>query len=285
VCSILTSQGWSAWSTTDVSRQRHAGPMALSPRGPDSPPAIASHPIVPWGAGAGIAAVMLAFAVYFIGAVIVDIAWQSVAPGAAKNEGLDIGILSYQFLTLGTAVGAVVIVLQRHRLGVEALGFRFPGWQTLVASALLVIPIFLGVALIYSAFTTFLPGYHVHGNAQELLQGTTGHLTPLEKVGLFVFAGIEAPITEETLFRGILFQGLRQLFTRWLPYHGAVAAAAVLSGVVFGLLHFEPQTLPILAFLGIVLAYVFQYGKSIYASMVVHAIVNSIAVLALIQTS
>jgi membrane protease YdiL (CAAX protease family) len=229
--------------------------------------------------------VLLAFTVYVVGSLVVGEAWQVAAPGTANKEMLDIGIVSYQFLALGTALGAVAIVLHRHRLGWEALGFRFPGWQTLAISALLVLPIFLVIALIYWAFITFLPGYQLHGNAQELLQGTTGHLTPLEKTGLFVFAAIEAPVTEETLFRGILFQGLRQLFTRWMTYHGAVAVAAITSGLVFGLLHFELHTLPVLAFLGIALAYIFQYGKSIYASMLVHAIFNSIAVLALIQTS
>jgi membrane protease YdiL (CAAX protease family) len=235
--------------------------------------------------GIAVGAVLLAFVVYFVGAVIVEVIWQQAAPGRLQSEGLDVGIFSYQFLTLGTAIAAVTLILQRYRVGPDVLGYRFPGWQALGAAALTVIPVFLGVALIYSAFSTFLPGYHLHGNAQELLQGTTGHLTVGEKLGLFVFAAIEAPITEETLFRGILFQGLRQQFTRWMSYHSSVAVAAVMSGFVFGLLHFEPHTLPILWFLGIVLAYIFQYSRSIYASMTVHAIVNAIAVLALIQTS
>jgi membrane protease YdiL (CAAX protease family) len=240
---------------------------------------------VPWGAGAGVGAVLLAFFVYFVGAVIVEVVWQQAAPGKLQTEGLDVGIFSYQFLTLGTAIGAVTLILHRYRLGPEALGYRFPGWRALAASAFMVIPVFVGVALIYSAFSSLLPGYHLHGNAQELLQGTTGHLTGLEKLGLFVFAAIEAPITEETLFRGILYQGLRQFLLRWVPYRGAVAVGAIGSGLVFGLLHFEPHTLPILWFLGIVLAYIFQYARSIYASMTVHAIVNAVAVLALIQTS
>jgi membrane protease YdiL (CAAX protease family) len=241
--------------------------------------------VVPWGLGSALGAVFLAFAVYFVGAVIVDVAWQSLSPGTVQKEGLDVGIFSYQFLTLGTAIATAVLILGRHRIGLDALGYRYPGWQTLVASALMVIPIFLGVALIYSVFSTFLPGYHLHGNAQELLQGTTGHLTVGEKLGLFAFAAIEAPITEETLFRGILYQGLRQLSMRWAPFQGAVALAAIVSGFVFGLLHFEPNTLPILWFLGVVLAYIFQYTRSIYSSMIVHAIVNAVAVIALIQSS
>jgi len=229
-------------------------------------------------------AVGSAFVIYIVGAVAVDLVWQGIAPGTFTSEGLTVGIVSYQFLALGTAISVVLLVRTRGAT-LGAIGFRFPGWEAILMSALVVIPVFVGVALIYSLFSTFDPGYHLHGNAQELLSGTTGHLTVTEKIALFIFAAVEAPITEETLFRGILFQGVRQLFSRWVPFPVAVASAAVVSGALFGFLHFEPQTLPILIFLGIVLASVFQFTRSLYGSMTVHAIVNAIAVISLIQSS
>jgi len=96
--------------------------------------------------------------------------------------------------------------------------------------------------------------------------------------------GIEAPLAEETLFRGIIFQGLRNLCSRWAPNGVAIFLAALVSGVVFGLAHLEIHTLPILALLGIVLAYVFQYGRSIFASALVHGLVNILAVISLLQS-
>ena len=58
-----------------------------------------------------------------------------------------------------------------------------------------------------------------------------------------------------------------------------IAAGAIVSGLAFGLVHFEPHTLPILAFVGIVLALVFEYSRSVYASFLVHGTVNFLAVL------
>ena len=95
---------------------------------------------------------------------------------------------------------------------------------------------------------------------------------------MYFWASIEAPLVEETLFRGIIYQGLRNYFARWLTVRGSIAAAALVSGIAFGLAHFEPRTLPILAFVGVVLALVFQYARSLYASVLVHGIFNFLAV-------
>ena len=237
-----------------------------------------------WGVGTGILAILLAFAVYIVGQVIVASIFEASARGSATTEELDIGVIAYQFLALGTAIAAGVLVIRRYGVNARALGFRFPGWTPLATAALTVIPVFLGVALLYFLFSTLFPSYHLQGNTQDLLHGKKT-LTGLEKIGIFIWAAIEAPITEETLFRGMLFQGLRETVARWLPRTAAVITAAMLSGGVFGALHFEPQTFPILAFLGIVLALIFQYSRSIYASMLVHGIVNALAIITLIQSS
>ena len=152
-------------------------------------------------------------------------------------------------------------------------------------AAVSVIPILIAISLFYTLFTHLFPAYHLQGNAKELISGSAGQIPFPEKIAIFLFAAVEAPIVEETLFRGILFQGLRQFMSRFVPYQVAVAIAALMSGTVFGLLHFEPQTLPVLILLGVVLAYVVQLGRSLYPSMLVHALFNAIAVVAVLQGS
>jgi membrane protease YdiL (CAAX protease family) len=71
---------------------------------------------------------------------------------------------------------------------------------------------------------------------------------------------------------------LRTFFARWLPLATAIGFAALASGLAFGVAHGEPKTLPILAFVGVILALVFQYARSIYASFLVHGIFNFLAV-------
>jgi membrane protease YdiL (CAAX protease family) len=123
----------------------------------------------------------------------------------------------------------------------------------------------------------------VHGNVRELGNTIHGHPGAVEKILIVAWAAIEVPLTEETLFRGIIFQGLRTFFDRWIPYSVAVFVAAAISGTLFGLAHGEPHTLPILIFVGMALAYIFQYGRSIYASAAVHGLINALAMITLLK--
>lgn len=227
----------------------------------------------PWGLPEALGALALTLFVQIAGVNILAALGTNVL-----NPSMAVSILLYQFLVLGVLVSAILI-LARFHVGPEALGYRFPGWDTFLKAAAAVLPIYLGVLLLYALFTTLLPGYHLRGNARDLFQGLPKHPGLGREIVVFLWSAVEAPLTEETLFRGILFQGLRHFLARWMPYQYAVFTGAVLSGTIFGLAHPEPHTWPILIFLGIVLAYVFQFGRSIFASGVVHAIINALATL------
>jgi membrane protease YdiL (CAAX protease family) len=193
-------------------------------------------------------------------------------------------VLTYLFLSLGVLLSAVVLVISRYPEGARALGFRWPGWETFATAALSVLPIYLGIGVLYALFSHFLPGFHLQGNAKEALP-IGNHVSLLETIGLVAFAGILVPLTEETLFRGMLFGGLTAFLTQWLNRNLAVFIGAVISGCIFGLAHATPHTLPILAFVGICLAYVYYYSQSIYASMIVHGLFNTLAVVVLATSS
>jgi membrane protease YdiL (CAAX protease family) len=238
-----------------------------------------------WGALEGIGSVLLAFAIYILGIVILGESIAVASRSAYDQHPIEVNILAYQFLGIGTATCAYFVLSRRHHVGAAALGFRYPGWNTLLWTAASVLPILIGVSLFAAGFDHLFPAYHLHGNANQIVAGHTGSLPVAEKISIFAWVAIEAPIVEETLFRGILFQGLRQFFARVMPYAGSVAIAALSSGVIFGLSHFEFQTLPVLALLGVVLAVVFQITKSIYASMLVHGIFNAVGVLYVLQST
>jgi membrane protease YdiL (CAAX protease family) len=233
---------------------------------------------VPWGIWTALGAFVLAFIIYALGDTILAL----IAKGLYDRDTIIFSIVAYQFLGLGVAVCVVWLVMERTGADLSMLGFRFPGMPTLVRAFLALVPIFIGVALISAAFSTFLPGYHLQGNAkQELPVGH--HVNTARAVLILVWAAVEAPLVEETLFRGIIFQGISRFAGRWLNHHLAVLVGAVVSGFIFGLAHFEPHTLPILVFLGIALAYVFYYSRSIYASMLVHGTVNAIAAISVLH--
>ncbi|GAC1444590.1 MAG: hypothetical protein NVSMB52_04040 [Chloroflexota bacterium] len=235
---------------------------------------------VPWGITEALGSILMAFGIYLVGGNLLSL----VAYGLYKHSTHVFDYVAYQFLAMGVITSALVLILRKYRVGPSILGFHFPGWSALRNAAVSVMPIFLGVALLQLIFKVLLPGYHIQGNAHQLLPSTHhGHAPIFEQAALLLFASVEVPLVEETLFRGILFQGMRTFFARWFSYHASVAAAAVASGALFGLVHPEPHSWPILIFIGIALAYVFQYSRSVYASALVHGIINSIAVLAVLN--
>jgi membrane protease YdiL (CAAX protease family) len=79
-----------------------------------------------------------------------------------------------------------------------------------------------------------------------------------------------APLGEETFFRGFLYRGLRRRLSVW--------PAALVSGALFGLIHFQGWSflliVPSLVMVGVGLALVFEYRQSLVASMTAHATFN-----------
>jgi hypothetical protein len=83
-----------------------------------------------------------------------------------------------------------------------------------------------------------------------------------------------APFCEEFFFRGFFYGALRTRFS--------IAAAAIIDGLVFGLIHFEGSTdglliVPPLAVLGVVFCLVYEQTRSLYPVIALHSINNSIA--------
>ena len=81
-----------------------------------------------------------------------------------------------------------------------------------------------------------------------------------------------APLGEEFLFRGFMFPALRNSL--------GVAGAAVMTGVLFGLVHAfssDVEALVPLAALGAVFCLIYQWTGSLYPCIALHAINNSIA--------
>jgi CAAX protease family protein len=83
-----------------------------------------------------------------------------------------------------------------------------------------------------------------------------------------------APFAEEFFFRGFFYGALRTRFS--------VAVAAIIDGLVFGLIHFEGSTeglliVPPLALLGVIFCLVYEQTRSLYPVVALHAINNSIA--------
>ncbi len=89
-------------------------------------------------------------------------------------------------------------------------------------------------------------------------------------VGLYLLASVWAPVVEETMFRGALFNYLRA-WHRWL-------LSAVVSSLIFAALHPQGWTgIPVLATIGFNFAAIREWRGTVIASGTAHALNNAVA--------
>jgi membrane protease YdiL (CAAX protease family) len=85
---------------------------------------------------------------------------------------------------------------------------------------------------------------------------------------------VAAPLAEELVFRGLIYRLGRRAWGPW--------PAAVVSALVFGLVHGEPWYLFGLVALGLLLAAVYELTGSLWSAVIVHAVHNAVALALLV---
>jgi uncharacterized protein len=84
-----------------------------------------------------------------------------------------------------------------------------------------------------------------------------------------VLVCVVAPLAEEFFFRGFFFTALRGSLGLW--------PSAVITGIVFGLIHFKLEFLAPLAVLGFALCLLYAQTGSLLPCIALHALNNSLA--------
>lgn len=92
-------------------------------------------------------------------------------------------------------------------------------------------------------------------------------------LAVIVLSVVIAPLAEETMFRGVLYPGLRD---RYNP-----VAAAIVSALVFALFHGDPLVFVPIFVLGLMLAWITEMTRSIWPAILGHAAFNATAVVLL----
>ena len=176
-----------------------------------------------------------------------------------------LGTLIQSLVFIGTAV-AFASMSGRPRawqFGLRRTRFwRAVGWTALGVVAFMVFSIVYGVLV--------QPDYE-QPVTDELGadQGTLGLIV----AGFMVI--VIAPVAEELFFRGFFYRALRSRFT--------VVVAAVIDGLVFGVIHYDFSgtdallILPPLAVLGVVFCLVYEKTGSLFPVIALHALNNTIA--------
>jgi membrane protease YdiL (CAAX protease family) len=118
------------------------------------------------------------------------------------------------------------------------------------------------IGLLVGAITIWILG-PISSAAVDLAAGQ-----PTAVIVIFVLlAFVGAPLVEEIAFRGLLFAGL-------LKVGFGPVVTVTLSAVVFAAFHFEPQRLPILFAIGLVLGALRWFSGGVVAPAIAHIINN-----------
>ena len=177
---------------------------------------------------------------------------------AAVLESLTIFTIIYVFGT------------RRNHYPWQALGLRksSTGWVVVsIGLGLLAIP--LSAIIAYGTQTLF----NLPIENPQLPFLIPNDLTPASMALMAIFVGLVIPIAEELFFRGVLYKWLKQRFGIWV--------GVVLSSIVFGVVHWDIAIASTAFILGIVLALAFEYSRSLWTSILIHAINNGVQIIIL----
>ncbi len=143
---------------------------------------------------------------------------------------------------------------------------RMPTPQTIGVA----IAIILCCLLFNAAYTTYLmPDVEMQAQMRAMLAAIPETLP--NQILLFVTIAVLAPIAEEILFRGLLQTSLG----RYLPWWAAI----IISAILFGAVHGQPEALLPLAMLGAGFGLIYHLTGSLRTCIILHVINNSAALL------
>jgi len=168
----------------------------------------------------------------------------------------------------GLAVLAVYLVVVRRGRGSWAeLGFRPPPLLAMLLTPL-VFPLQLALAGLANLAMQRIAGPFENPQIDALID--PAGFSWLNYVFVFAVAAIIAPLVEELVFRGLLYQ--------WLRARLGIAAAVLLSAAIFSVVHVIPLLFPALFLIGVVLALAFELGRSLWVSIALHFFQNALTV-------
>ena len=188
-----------------------------------------------------------------------------VASGGEIGKGAEL-VLTVALQVTFVAI-AVFFASRTERPRAAHFGLRSaPFWRTIGWAALGWASFFV-VSLTYGALVKDRP-------KQPLLNELKSEEDMVLVASFAVLAIVCAPIAEEFFFRGFFYRALRSRMS--------VLVAAVLDGVIFGLIHYDGSStlvaLPVLATLGFVFCLVYEKTGTLFSVIGLHALNNMLAV-------
>lgn len=171
---------------------------------------------------------------------------------------VEIGTIAGLFLSQALLFGPAILFLLATRTKIKDLiAVEKPKWLT---TLLVIIITYLCMPLVVTinAISMLFVENEVT-NLQPLLQGVPAWQ-------LILMIGIIGPVSEEFVFRGVIYHGYRR--------SGRIVTAMLLSAVLFGLIHLNFNQMSYAVLVGVIGVLLIEGTGSIFYSIVFHVCVN-----------
>lgn len=238
-----------------------------------------SNDQVPWNPWLGLAFVVIIFyAAEVFGALVVSIYpylhhWSHAQATDWLNSSTAAQFI-YILLAESLIIGALYLFLRHYRSTFRVIGLLRPRWRDLVYGLMAVPAYYLIYLLSVGVVTHFVPGLNVDQHQQI---GFTDVRGTLALIVTFISLVILPALTEEIMVRGFLYSSLKKAMK--------IIPAALLTSLIFAAAHLPEGgaagPLYVAALdtfvLSLVLIYLREKTGSLWASITLHAVKNSVA--------
>lgn len=134
------------------------------------------------------------------------------------------------------------------------------------SNIIMVLFMFIGLAAIISGFVYYVEKYFTSYEKVEKVIGVTANTSIIAALAITILL----PLFEEILFRGLIFYELKTTVN--------IVLAIIIQGAIFGILHMNILQGIYTFILGVALAIVYNFTKSIWASIIGHILNNILGV-------
>jgi membrane protease YdiL (CAAX protease family) len=203
----------------------------------------------------------------FLGLTVISILLKYHVPGFKNPEDFGnplLATLSFQ----GATWILIPIFLGLHGVKIsDAFGLKWEGWWLAVALAVATIAVVLPVAEVLNQLSLMVLGkFGWKPHEEEAVTLVAGAKALWMRIYLDVFAVVLAPVAEEFIFRGVLYNFIKQLGSPRLALYGVSA--------LFALIHGDAAIAVPLFILALALTWLYEKTDNLLAPILAHGLFN-----------
>lgn len=217
--------------------------------------------------------------------------YLSQHPGAPPHEAISAVMKTVESAPVTVAllllqnvlmVGVTAFFLRRYGTSLREIGLKAISWRMALFGVGLGALLLLASGLFEQLYThtlSVLLSPHTFARLERIQRALSAEgqflalNSPAARIAFFLAGAVAAPIGEEVFFRGFVYNALERRLN--------MRAAILLSGLLFAVLHPGPIGIVPIFLMGAVLAAVYARTRSLWVTILMHAVNNSAAFLTL----